>query len=247
MNEIQVVNQNNQLLLSSVNVAEMIDKRHDHLMRDIKNYLEVINRDNPKNGEKFFIASEYKDNYNRTQPCFLLTEKGCEFVANKLTGEKGILFTAKYIDLFHEMKQKLQPSYMIEDPIKRAEKWIEEQKEKMALTKELEHKDEVIIGLTKDVELATKQQRINDIVRYAPVNKIRDRWNLLYKEFDKAYHIDTKTRYENALKRGEINKSTTRLTYICNNLNMTHELYRVCVKLFEADAREMFENILDLI
>ena len=112
----------------------------------------------------------------------------------------------------------------------------------------MEYKEDVIIGLTKDVDLATKQQRINDIVRrtnsYA---KIRNRWNLLYKEFDKAYHIDSKKRYDNAVERGDIKRSVTRLSYICNHLNMTHELYRVCVKLFESDARAMFENILDLI
>lgn len=246
MNEIQVINRNNQLLLSSVDVAKMIEKEHKALLRDIRTQINYFNGSNIALVD-FFIESEYEDKKGEKRPCFLLTQKGCEYIANKMTGEKGAIFTAKYINIFHEMKQKLLPSYQIEDPIKRAEKWIEEQKEKMQLQKELEYKDDVIIGLTKDVELATKQQRINDIVRHAPANKIRDRWRLLYKEFDKAYHIDVRKRYENALERGEINKTVTRLSYICNYLNMTHELYKVCVKLFESDARMMFTNILDLI
>ena len=246
MNKIQVITQNNQLLLSSVDVAKMIDKEHKELLRDIRTQIKYLN------GGKialvdFFVESQYEDKKGENRPCYLLTQKGCEYIANKLTGEKGALFTAKYINVFHEMKQKLLPSYQIEDPIKRAEKWIEEQKQYRQVVEELEYKDDVIIGLTKDVDLATKQQRINDIIRHAPVNKIRDRWRLLYKEFDRVYHIDSKTRHQNAIDRADIKKTVTRLSYICSNLNMTHELYRVCVKLYESDAREMFENILDLI
>ncbi|MCD3196274.1 phage antirepressor Ant [Clostridium botulinum C/D] len=31
---------------------------------------------------------------------------GCEFLANKFNGEKGILFTAKYVERFNEMEEK---------------------------------------------------------------------------------------------------------------------------------------------
>lgn len=34
-------------------------------------------------------------------------KKGCEFLANKFTGEKGVLFTARYINRFHEMQDIL--------------------------------------------------------------------------------------------------------------------------------------------
>lgn len=253
MNELKPIIQNNQIYVESRQVADMVEKQHGHLLRDIKNYIDTLNQ--AKIGfVEFFIESTYTDSKGEKRPCYLLSQKGCEFVANKMTGEKGTLFTAKYINLFHEMKEKLKPSYMIDDPIARAEKWIEEQKhlkalelEKQLVQKQLEYKDDVIIGLTKDVDLATKQQRINDIVRHAPVSKIQDRWKLLYKEFDKAYRINSKERHQNAIERGEIKKTVNRLTFICKNLNLTNELYRVCVKLFESDARMMFENILDLI
>lgn len=40
-------------------------------------------------------------------PCFLVTKKGCEFIAHKLTGQKGTEFTARYINRFHEMENEL--------------------------------------------------------------------------------------------------------------------------------------------
>lgn len=43
--------------------------------------------------------------------CYLITKKGCEFLAHKMTGKKGALFTATYINRFHEMEQQLyQPA-----------------------------------------------------------------------------------------------------------------------------------------
>lgn len=38
-----------------------------------------------------------------------MTKLGCDFLANKFTGEKGILFTARYVKRFHEMEEALKP------------------------------------------------------------------------------------------------------------------------------------------
>lgn len=40
-------------------------------------------------------------------PCYRITKKGCEFIAHKLTGTKGTIFTARYINRFHEMQDIL--------------------------------------------------------------------------------------------------------------------------------------------
>lgn len=37
-------------------------------------------------------------------PCYRITKKGCEFIAHKMTGQKGTEFTARYINRFHEMQ-----------------------------------------------------------------------------------------------------------------------------------------------
>jgi len=107
-NKLSVFQQGNQLYTDSRQVARMIGKRHDHLIRDIDGYFEVLSN-NPKLGtSKFFIASTYKQAGNgKENPCYLITKKGCEFIANKLTGKKGILFTAAYVDAFHYMEDKL--------------------------------------------------------------------------------------------------------------------------------------------
>lgn len=42
-----------------------------------------------------------------TRPCYHITRKGCDLIANKLTGTKGTIFTARYINRFHEMESIL--------------------------------------------------------------------------------------------------------------------------------------------
>ena len=89
--------------LTSMEVAEMVDKRHDHLMRDIKKYLTHFN-DPQIGGVDFFRETTYTDAKGESRPCYQITKKGCEFIANKLTGIKGTEFTAKYVNRFHEMQ-----------------------------------------------------------------------------------------------------------------------------------------------
>ena len=96
-------------VVDSRDVAEMIGKQHKHLLRDIAGYIEVLAQSTEyKIGPSdFFIESSYKDSTGRTLPCYLLTKKGCDMVANKMTGEKGVLFTAVYVTAFEAMRKEL--------------------------------------------------------------------------------------------------------------------------------------------
>ena len=51
---------------------------------------------------EYFIESTYKDESGKTTKCYECTKLGCDMLANKMTGEKGILFTAKYIKRFKD-------------------------------------------------------------------------------------------------------------------------------------------------
>lgn len=125
MNELTITNFNGVEAIDSRQVAEAIDKDHAHLMRDIAKYREYLGES--KIGfTDFFIESTYTTSQNKVMPCYLCTRKGCEMIANKMTGQKGTVFTALYINAFHEMEKQLD-SYMIDDRVARARRWIEEQ------------------------------------------------------------------------------------------------------------------------
>ncbi len=113
--------------IDSREVAEMVGKEHRKLLRDIRTYIDQIKKinegQNPKSKiglsdsevkrkiafSDFFIESSYSvEGQSRSYPCYLVTQKGCEFIAHKLTGEKGTVFTATYINRFHEMEDALE-------------------------------------------------------------------------------------------------------------------------------------------
>lgn len=94
---IRYVGESKQQVIDSRDVARMIGKTHRHLMRDIRGYINDM-KDSPKlDSPKFFIESSYISVQNKELPCYLLTKQGCEFVANKLTGRKGTIFTASQL------------------------------------------------------------------------------------------------------------------------------------------------------
>ncbi|WP_321993842.1 ORF6C domain-containing protein [Clostridium butyricum] len=105
MNKLQIFNYQGINVTDSRQVAEKVGKEHKNLLRDIQGYAKVIEDSSKLSRQDFFIESTYKNSQNKTQPCYLLTKQGCEMVANKMTGEKGILFTAEYVQAFNKMEQ----------------------------------------------------------------------------------------------------------------------------------------------
>lgn len=93
--------------LDSREVAEMVEKKHYNLIRDIKGYVEELNELKIEVVE-FFRENMYKDGKGEKRPCYDITKKGCEFIAHKLTGIKGTEFTARYINRFHDMEETIQ-------------------------------------------------------------------------------------------------------------------------------------------
>ena len=88
-------------VITSMEVGKMIGKEHSKLLRDIRNYVSQLGE--AKIGfSDFFTESTYITEQNKTMPCFLVTKKGCEFIAHKMTGQKGTEFTARYINRFQQ-------------------------------------------------------------------------------------------------------------------------------------------------
>ena len=101
--------------IDSREVAEMLDKSHSALMKDINGSKDgktigIIPTLLKSNFDlsNYFIESSYKDSSGKTNKCYLVTKMGCELLGNKQQGEKGILFTAKYVEAFNKMEQAIK-------------------------------------------------------------------------------------------------------------------------------------------
>lgn len=100
--------------IPSYEVAEMMDRRHSRVLEMIEGKGKLIGIKDVLRKHNFvfsdyFIESTYKvEENNKSYKYYECTKMGCELLANKMTGEKGILFTAKYVKRFNEMEKQLQ-------------------------------------------------------------------------------------------------------------------------------------------
>lgn len=106
MNELKVHDFHGKQVIDSRDVAQMVGRNHNELLKTIRSYCDYLDQGEIAQVD-FFIESTYTDTQNRTYPNFLVTKKGCDMIANKTTGKKGVLFTAAYVTAFEEMRQAL--------------------------------------------------------------------------------------------------------------------------------------------
>jgi len=90
--------------VDSLFVAEVFEKQHKHVLRDIARITE------PKSGlsEKFihsnFKSSFYKDSTGRKLPCYFMTRDGFTMLVMGYSGQKAMKFKELYIRRFNEME-----------------------------------------------------------------------------------------------------------------------------------------------
>lgn len=113
MNDLKVFNFNEVDVVDSREVARLVERNHKDLLRDIRGYVKIMEESNERKiaPVDFFIPSTYQDGKGETRPCYLITKKGCDMVANKMTGEKGVLFTATYVSAFEKMREQAQAAF----------------------------------------------------------------------------------------------------------------------------------------
>jgi Rha family phage regulatory protein len=107
MNNLTVIEHNGVPVTDSREVAEMVEKEHKDLLKSIRQYCDYLGQGNFAHSD-FFIKSAYINSQNKEQPCYLITRKGCDMIAHKMTGRKGVLFTAAYVTKFEEMEKVIQ-------------------------------------------------------------------------------------------------------------------------------------------
>lgn len=101
--------------ITTLEIAEMMEVEHKRLLRkldgdkDRKGYVQILTEAQMGLSD-FFIPSTYRDSSGKENKCYEVTKLGCDFLANKFTGEKGVLFTARYVKRFHEMENQIAAS-----------------------------------------------------------------------------------------------------------------------------------------
>ena len=144
---------------------------------------------------------------NKSYPYYLLTKKGCDMVANKMTGTKGVLFTAAYVTKFDEMEKqlrKLEPEDMMIAQLQEMKKMRLMVEQNKQVTKKLENR---IDSLDCSNIEGTPQQRLNAMIRKAAYDNgltYSQAWKDFRTAFNTAYHTNLEEKRNYCLKKNSI-------------------------------------------
>lgn len=147
------------------------------------------------------------------------------------------LFISTYLPFADDTTKSLFKGTL--ETVRKQNEVIAEQK------KTIEHKEDVIIGLVDEIDLAQKRQVLVRVVKYKTSN-YRERWNELYKQFEMKYHIDLKRRF-NTYNENNKPKLKNKLDYIDKVLNKIPELYEIACKLYENDVKELVKEMYGIV
>lgn len=100
------------MTITSKEVAEMLGKRHDNLLRAIRKYITQLGEEAPK------YFSEDPDKGGRL---YHITKDGCDLMAGRIIGAQSEVFKAKYAPVFGEeapvevVEEKQEKAYTVEE------------------------------------------------------------------------------------------------------------------------------------
>ena len=113
------------------NESNPVQLRHDSFMAKVPKVL-------GENQSPKFIG-DYKDAKGRTYPCYYFPKREACLMAMSYSYELQAQIFDRMTAMENHIAAQNLPSYAIDDPIERAKKWIEEEKQKQLVIQERDH------------------------------------------------------------------------------------------------------------
>ena len=143
MNEIQIKYENNQMLVTSIQIAKDFKKEHQHVLRDIR---KLISNGGVQNWTDLFHETTYIHEQNKQEyPMYLINRDGFTLLTMGFTGKEALEWKLKYINAFNEMERKLNdPEFLVQRSMQylnqRCQMLLEEKEQLQIENKELKPK-----------------------------------------------------------------------------------------------------------
>lgn len=178
--------ENNQVVVSSRQVANDFGKEHRNLLRDIRG---MLKNEHTKEMfcETFYVNEQNRQKYSE----YLMNRDGFSLLVMGFTGSKALDWKLKYIAAFNEMEAKLKEkavikdSYMIDDPIERAKRWIEEQQERKALAETCTKQEQVINELKPKADYVDRILKSKSLM---PITAIAKDYGMSGRKMNEVLH-----------------------------------------------------------
>ena len=104
MNDLVFKGQNDQVITTSLKVAEKFKKEHRNVLKSIRKLMTAKN----VAVAKMFDEQMYVNDQGKEQPMFYMNRDGFTLLAMGFTGDKAIDFKVEYINAFNRMEEELK-------------------------------------------------------------------------------------------------------------------------------------------
>ena len=184
--------------ITTLEISEMMGVQHNEILRklegrsDRKGYIQILSESHLALAD-YFQESTYVDAQGKSRKCYKVTKMGCDFLANKFTGEKGVLFTAKYVKRFAEMQNVIQNNLLdgVSDELKAI---IMQDKRMNVFEGRIENLENT---MNIDYE---QQQTLNNLVSKTVIDVLGGKDSNAYKEIGKKVFAECNRDYKNYFK-----------------------------------------------
>ena len=216
-----VIVENNEVVVSSRQVAEHFEKQHKDVLESIRNILAAEN-----SATRFFTKSSYL-NRGKQYVCYFMNRDGFSLLAMGFTGSKALEWKLKYIQAFNEMEKQLANKNILalpdfNNPAEAARAWANEYEAKQkALAENAIMKPkadfydtvvstESLLSMGDTAKLLDKNVGRNRLYKILREKKILMSDNIPYQQYvDRGYFKVV----ENYYMAGD-NKVITKTTYV---------------------------------
>ena len=106
----------------------------------------------------------------------------------------------------------------------------------------VQYKTEVINGMVDDIDILTKRNVLNRVVKHKGAD-YRQRWSELYQVFRETYSIDLKARCEGYNRKQSKKKDEISVVKYAEKFGHMDNLYKVAVKLYESDINSILDEL----
>ena len=217
---------NNQVVVSSRQVAEKFGKEHRTVLRSLSTKLCGANKDRLS---QHFYKDTYKDSTGKSNTIYYMDRDGFSFLVMGFTGEKADKWKLDFIEAFNTMEKQLQTQQLLpnfNDPVASARAWADAMEAKQKALLELKEAQ-------PKIEFAEAIQASNESISVSTFAKIL-----------KQNGIDTGERrlYEYLRNHGYL-CSSTKQHNLPRQLYMKKGYFEVDTKVFKTPWTTKYTHI----
>ena len=238
--------QNNQVVVSSLDVAEHFRKRHCDVLEAIRVEMGVTeNSVDPLEAEMFYETTYTHPQNKQEYPMILMNRDGFSLVVMGFTGKKASEWKRKYIYAFNEMERRLKEQAPQLSPVEMIAQIAQNAVEQERRLKAIELQGSNTAAEVREIKKAFTQKDtletdvkdlVNRMIKEGYSKNYADAYNRLYKELQNLTGARINQRWNN--KSEEEKKKISRLKMIMSDKKLRAGM----IAAYESLARQLLNN-----